>query len=45
MILLVNNLMPHTYNPETFKKAVSAIADNYLPAFEDLYSFLKLKDI
>lgn len=39
------NLMSHTYNPETFKKAVAAIVKSYLPAFENLYSFLKPKDI
>jgi nucleotidyltransferase substrate binding protein (TIGR01987 family) len=35
------NLLSHTYNPMVFEEAVEAIHQQYLPAMEQLFSFLQ----
>jgi nucleotidyltransferase substrate binding protein (TIGR01987 family) len=35
------NLLSHTYNPAVFEEAVEAIHRQYLPAMEQLFSFLQ----
>jgi nucleotidyltransferase substrate binding protein (TIGR01987 family) len=35
------NLLSHTYNPVVFEEAVEAIHRQYLPAMEQLFSFLQ----
>jgi nucleotidyltransferase substrate binding protein (TIGR01987 family) len=35
------NLLSHTYNPAVFEEAVEAIHQRYLPAMEQLFSFLQ----
>ncbi len=35
------NLLAHTYNPAVFEEAVEAIHRQYLPAMEQLFSFLQ----
>ena len=39
------NLMSHTYDEVVFAKAVEDIARIYLPAFDELYLFLKEKSL
>ncbi|MFM7734203.1 MAG: nucleotidyltransferase substrate binding protein [Cyanobium sp.] len=35
------NLLSHTYNPAVFEEAVESVHQQYLPAMEQLFSFLK----
>lgn len=38
------NLMSHTYNQETFEKAVNIITEKYFNLLDKLYLFIKQKD-